>query len=138
MEENGSTRYNPKTNSRISYTIPSKTTSSLPKCKKMSISNACVGGDVCHSTENEISRNFSSSSIFTKLYLSSISGAQTERISSTHIQPESAQRIRTDQSISLNKYAQNTGLYTAQGLDVQDRSFSSLLSSEGSSLKGDS
>lgn len=36
------------------------------------------------------------------------------------------------------KYAQNTGLYTAQGLDVRDRSFSSLLSSEGSSLKGDS
>lgn len=135
MVENGSTRTNFKTNSRLSDTILRKTTACTSNCDKESPSYTCIQRNVSNHSQNESSRYLRSSSTNdSQFHFSTVSGSKDRWYLPAHIQPESAKPIHKNRTILSNKHGSHTRLPTIAGLDVQNRFIPSLFPSEGSRI----
>lgn len=136
MVENGSTKYNFKTNSRLPYTIFSKASAHLPKSNQRSVSHSALGRNEYYHRENEITGSSKDCSEHTKFHISNVFGSQARRVFAPHFQPQSAKRLRYNRTLSPNKCTTYSRLSSTSRLALQNRLIPSVFSSKnGKSTK---
>lgn len=134
MEENGSTRNNPKINTGLSHTFFSKASAYLSQYKHGPLSHSCVGRNVHHGSQNESTGHSKGSSKVPQLCVPSVSGAKIRRISPSNIQPQSAKRLCACRTFSPDKHVSHSGFFATKRLAMQSRSLPSVFSRKNSKV----